>query len=157
MPVATKSVSGRRTLHFDTLDDALADVNRLNEGPVKALGNWSPGENLTHLALTMNRSVDGFRFKLSWPIRLLCKVMKRRFLSGRMPAGFQLSKQGAADLDPSPTEWTEGVRQFRAAVERLKTEPQRAASPAFGVMTPEEWNQLHCRHAELHLSFLVPA
>ena len=27
-------------------------------------------------------------------------------------------------------------------------------SPVFGPMTHEEWEQLHCRHAELHFSFI---
>jgi hypothetical protein len=36
----------------------------------------------------------------------------------------------------------------------LKTEPRRKPSPLFGELTIDEWNQLHCRHAELHLSFI---
>jgi hypothetical protein len=156
MAVATKSVTGRRTLHFDTLDDILADVKRLDRGPVKSLGNWTPGQNLAHLALTMTRSLDGFSFQMAWPFRLLCKVMKPWFLRGAMPAGFQLSREGAADLDPPPTEWVDGLRELRAVIGRLKTEPQRAKSPAFGTMTREEWDRLHCRHAKLHLSFLTP-
>jgi hypothetical protein len=36
----------------------------------------------------------------------------------------------------------------------LKTEPQRHPSPFFGTLTNEEWDALHCRHAELHLSFI---
>jgi hypothetical protein len=157
MAIATKMVSGRRSLHFNSLDDILAEVDRLGRGPVKSLGNWSPGENLSHIAKTMTCSLDGFHFKMSWLLRLFCKLMKGRLLSMQMPAGFTLSRDGAADLDPSPTEWTEGARSLRVAVDRLKREDQRAPSPAFGVMTREEWDRLHCRHAELHLSFLVPA
>jgi hypothetical protein len=29
-------------------------------------------------------------------------------------------------------------------------------NPVFGAMTPEDWKRLHLRHAELHLSFVVP-
>jgi hypothetical protein len=157
MAIETKTVTGRRTLHFETLDDILAEVDRLDRGPVKSLGNWTPGENLSHIAQTMTCSIDGFHFKMPWMLRLFCKVMRGRLLSMQMPAGFKLSKKGAADLDPPPTEWGDGVRLLRTAVERLKREEQRAPSPAFGVMTREQWDRLHCRHAELHLSFVVPA
>ncbi len=41
-------------------------------------------------------------------------------------------------------------------IDRLNREPQRYPSPVFGKMTKEEWDQLHLRHAEMHLSFYVP-
>ncbi len=28
--------------------------------------------------------------------------------------------------------------------------------PVFGAMNVEQWNQFHLRHAEMHLSFIVP-
>jgi hypothetical protein len=28
--------------------------------------------------------------------------------------------------------------------------------PVFGKLTPEEWHQFHLRHAELHMSFVLP-
>jgi hypothetical protein len=31
-----------------------------------------------------------------------------------------------------------------------------AEHPLFGWFTPEQWEQYHLRHAELHLSFLLP-
>ena len=44
MSVDTAKVEGRRTLHFHSLDDILADVERLNQGKVRPIGNWSPGQ-----------------------------------------------------------------------------------------------------------------
>jgi len=41
-------------------------------------------------------------------------------------------------------------------VARLQATTKRYPSPAFGPLTLEEWDQLHLRHAELHLSFFVP-
>ena len=77
-------------------------------------------------------------------------------LKSPMSAGFRLPEKAYEELGPPPTEWADGVRQFREAVRRLKSESNRHPSPFLGVMTPEEWNRLFCRHAELHLSFLVP-
>ncbi len=45
---------------------------------------------------------------------------------------------------------------LRQAIHRLQTEEKRAPNPVLGKLTREEWDRLHCRHAELHLSFLVP-
>ena len=70
-----------------------------------------------------------------------------------MPAGFNLPRM-AADLLPPPTSTEEGRQSLRQALRRLLTETNRAVHPLFGPMTVEEWTQLHCRHAELHLSFL---
>src|SRR3954466_2706665 len=105
MSVATKSVTGRRTLHFNNLDEMLADVERLNRGRVKALGNWSPGQVLKHLTILMTASLDGFRHRAPWFIRLVGKGMKRRLLTKPMSAGFQLPAKAAAELGPPPTEW----------------------------------------------------
>lgn len=157
MAVATKSVTGRRALHFDTLDDILADVEKLNQGDVKAIGNWAPGQILRHLVIVMTGSLDGFHNRPSWFIRVVGKLVKRRMLTKPMSAGFTLPRPALEELGPPPTEWAEGVAMFREVVRRLKTESNRAPSPFLGRMTREEWNQLHCRHAELHLSFLKPA
>ncbi|HEY1375761.1 MAG TPA: DUF1569 domain-containing protein [Gemmataceae bacterium] len=156
MAVATKSVTGRRHLHFDTLDDILADVEQLNWGPIKNLGNWSPGQVLKHLTILMTGSLDGFHHRAPWFIRLVGKVVKKRFLTKPMSAGFQLPKAPAAEFVPGPIEWADALPQFREAVRRLKAEEKREPSPFLGPMTRQEWDQLHCRHAELHLSFLVP-
>jgi hypothetical protein len=156
MAVATGSVTGRRQLQFDTLDDMLADVEHLNKGQVNAIGNWSPGQVLGHLTIIMTGSMDGFKNRPPWIIRLLGKVMKRRILTKPMSAGFSLPPKALEELWPGPTEWADGVTRFREAVRRLKTEEKRVPSPFMGAMTRAEWDQLHCRHAALHLSFLVP-
>jgi hypothetical protein len=157
MSIDTSKVENRRQLHFDTVSDILTDVERLNQGKVKALGNWSGGQILTHLAVVMNGSIDGTPFRFAWPLRLLGRLMKGRILSKGMTPGFQLKGRAAEGLVPPPTSWEESLDTFRQAVQRLQTEPKREPSPFLGPMTREEWDQLHCRHAELHLSFLVPA
>jgi Protein of unknown function (DUF1569) len=156
MAIATSSVKGRRQLHFDTLDDMLAEVERLNQGEVQALGNWSPGQVLRHLVIVMNGSLDGIDHRAPWYIRAIGKVIKQRMLKKAMPAGFNLPPKALAVLGPPSTEWADGVRQFRDAVKRLKAEPQRHPHPVLGALTREEWDQLHCRHSEMHLSFLTP-
>jgi hypothetical protein len=157
MTVDTRKVENRRQLHFDTIDDILKDVERLNQGPVKALGNWSGGQVLKHLAIVMNGSIDGTSMRLSWFLRLIGWMLKRRILTKGMTPGFQLKGHSAEVLVPPSTSWQEGVEMFRQAIHRLHTESKREPSAFLGKLTREQWDQLHCRHAELHLSFLVPA
>jgi hypothetical protein len=156
MVVDTSKVPKRRTLHFQTIDDILREVEQLNGGKAKGLGNWSGGQILRHLATVMNGSIDGMSMRLPWYYRLLGKMMKGRILSKGMTPGFQLKGSAAAELIPPATDWDEGLQMFRHAIQRLHTETKREPSPFLGSMTRDDWEQLHCRHAELHLSFLVP-
>ncbi len=157
MAVNTTQVTGRRQLHFNNLDEVFADVEQLARGPVRAMGNWSPGQVLEHLAKTMDGSIEGQTFKAPWWIRPVARLLKKRILTHPMAPGWQL-KGGAADaLIPPAVTWEQGLERFRQAIARQKTEERRGPNAVLGPMTREEWNQLHCRHAELHLSFLKPA
>ncbi|MFO0951858.1 MAG: hypothetical protein U0835_12045 [Isosphaeraceae bacterium] len=57
---------------------------------------------------------------------------------------------------PPPTSDADGFAAIRRGIHRLKTETHRKPSPLLGPLTVGEWNQLNCRHCELHLSFIVP-
>jgi Protein of unknown function (DUF1569) len=157
--VDTGKVTGRRQLHFNNLDDILADVERLANSPrIETLGNWSPGEIFTHLAIGLNKSIDGYTGKPPLIVRLVARgLFKRTFLTKPMKAGFKLPSKAMEELTRSPVSVEEGIQNLRRAIERLKTEPKRAPNPVLGELTRQEWDQFHCRHCELHLSFLVPA
>ena len=83
-------------------------------------------------------------------------LIKRRMLTKPMTPGFQLPRR-AAHMLPPPASLDEGLQCIRHALQRLRTESKREAHPAIGPLTEAEWVELHCRHCELHLSFLVPA
>jgi hypothetical protein len=156
--IDTTKVIDRRELHFQTIEDIQADVERLARAKeIRALGNWSPGQIFGHLAITMNSSIDGFKHHLFAPLRWFIRLfVKRKLLKGPMTPGFKLNDKAAEDMVPPPTSLEDGLRSIREAIRRLQTETKRAPSAFMGHMTDEEWTQLHCRHAELHLSFLVP-
>ena len=156
MSINTAKVPGRRELHFHSLDDILAEVERLNQGKLRAIGNWSPGQILKHLCFVMVWSLDGAPVMAPWYLRVFGWFIKNRFLTNPMSAGFALPKATAEYLIPGETSWEEGLQGIRAAIQRLKTESQRHRSPFLGELTREQWDQLHCRHSELHFSFLVP-
>ncbi len=156
-PVNTAKVTGRRQLRFNTLDEIQADAERLAHGPVRQLGNWSVGQACAHLGRTMKMSLDGDPNRAPLPIRLLVRLMRNRMLIKGMRPGFKLPKQAADKYISGPQiSAEEGLHELRNSIVRLKAEPQRHPHPALGTMTHRQWEQLHLRHAELHLSFFVP-
>jgi hypothetical protein len=156
MSVDTAKVTGRRKLNYTSLDDILADAERLNSGPVQTLGNWTPGQIYKHLATAFNGSIDGFPDAFPWYLRFMAKLFKKRILAGEMPPGFKLPPEFAKAVLPEPTAADVGLAELRAAVARLKQESRRAKHPVFGEITREEWDRIHFMHANLHMSFLVP-
>ncbi len=157
MSVETKNVTDRRQLHFSNLNEILAEVEVLAAAKnVRTIGNWTLGQILWHLARVMNGSIDGLTIQWTTPPPLIPESIKRRVLSGHMRPGFQLPPDAAKELEPPPTTVAEGLEMFRTAIQRQHSETKREPNPFFGPLTFDEWNQLHCRHAELHLSFVVP-
>ena len=112
-----------------------------------------------HLAATMEIGLDGAPFKAPWFIRLIAKPVFKRTSRGftrPMPAGYQLPSYAAQHLIPDDTALEEAFARLRHAVERWSQEPQRHPHPVFGKLTEEEWVRLQLRHAEMHMSFVLP-
>lgn len=157
MTVNTAKVTGRRELRFASLDEVLADAERLVKGPSKTLGNWSLGQILKHLAAAMDMAVDGLSAKPPWIMRQAARLMKNRMLNKGLSPGFQLPRSMAKTLvvDDGTTP-EEGLAALRTAIDRYKSAGELKPHPAFGPLSRTEWDKLHLRHSELHLSFVVP-
>jgi len=69
--------------------------------------------------------------------------------------GINLPKAAISVAYPDAGSLHEALDDLRRAVERTRTENMTAKHPAFGTMTHEEWNTLHLRHSEMHLSFAL--
>jgi hypothetical protein len=160
MPVNTGKVAGRRTLRFDSIDEALADVERLvtaeRAGRLKRLGNWTLGQTLGHLATWAEYAYTGAPIKAPFFVRWILRLRKRKYLYGSMPSGVRIPRVEGGTLGTDLVALEEGRERFRRAMERLKKEPPTAPSPVFGLLTHEEGIALNLRHAELHLSFFIP-
>lgn len=154
--MGAKQVQKRRKLDFQSLDELLADAERVAHGPVTQLGNWSPGQIFRHLATAFVGSIDGFTATFPWHMRFVSKLFKKQLLKMSMPAGIGIPADAVNVLLPDPTDTEAGLRELKAAIDRLRSETKRAPNPVFGEMTIDEWNQLHLKHASLHMSFLVP-
>ena len=153
MVIDTTTVTGRRSPKYQTLDDVLDDAERLASVDVELLGNWSLGQIFRHLSIAINGSIDGFAFRIWYPVLLFARLfLKKRFLSQGIWPGMGRSRKWDS-VKPKETSTAEGLAVLRAAVARLRQETKRSPHPALGMLSSDEWHQFHLRHAELHLSF----
>jgi hypothetical protein len=155
--VETASVSSRRKLHFESFDEVLADVRLLATRPTRQLGNWSLGQVCQHLGTAMERSArDDQLFSVPLWLRVVGRLVRRRALKNGLPTGFKLPPDGAAKFVPPLVSVDEGLATLEEGIVALSQTSHRAPHPVLGAMNVDEWNLFHLRHAELHLSFIVP-
>lgn len=146
----------RRSLDFRTLDDAIADVERLHEGGYERLGNWDLAQMCDHLTYFARGPLEGFEFHVPWLVQfLLGRLLFRRILSKRqMKSGVPTPQK---NLPPSGTNEAAAIARFREVMQRLRdhTGPV-VASPFFGPMTADQARELNCIHCAHHLAHLQP-
>ena len=158
--IDTSKVKQRRKLQFVTIDDCLAELERLEEaehqGRLKTLGNWTAGQNLSHLAAWIEYGWEGYPMsKPPLPVRLVMRFMLGKILKNGMDAGVNIPGIEGGTLGAEQMETLAAADRFRAAMNRLKAgEGATHDSPAFGKMSHDKRVRLNLRHAELHLGFL---
>lgn len=161
-PVET-SKAERRKLNFATIDDLLAEVERVvaaeRAGKLRRTGNWTAGQVLGHLAAWASYGYEGYPMKPPpFFIRWILRAKVKKYLREGMPAGVRIPgvPNGTFAIDALSTE--DGATRLRQALRRLKSgEPCKYDSPAFGPMSHADRIALNLRHAELHLGYLHPA
>lgn len=150
------STATRRKVAYASLEEIAADAKRLNAADASATGNWSRGQIFEHLARLMDFSLDGFPFNMPGVFRLIGKYyFKPLILKNGMKPGINLKGNSLKALAPDPLEDQAGLDHLLNSIERLQNESQRHRSPFLGELTREEWDLLHQRHAELHMSFIA--
>jgi len=158
--VDTAKVAGRRMLRFESIDQAIAEADRLAEadraGCLKRLGNWTQGQALGHLATWTEYGYTGAPMQAPLFVKLLVRPFKRKYLYGPMRPGVKIPRIDGGTLAFDPMTTDEGFERFRRAMTRLKSEAPTYPSQLFGMLKHDEAVALNLRHAELHLSFFVP-
>jgi len=80
--VDTAKVAERRILRFESIDEVLAEVNRLGEaeraGRLKHVGNWTLGQTLGHLAAWVEYAYTGAPLKVPILIRWILRRQDSR-------------------------------------------------------------------------------
>jgi hypothetical protein len=155
--VDTRQVAERRMLRFAAMREILADAEALDAGgDVRATGNWTPAQIVAHVAELIRLSLDGFTEKAPLPLRLLGPPLIRVMgLQRPWKPGIKVPKPFATLSPPPELAWEEALTALRTAIGRVEGGARMTArSPIAGRLAHEQWEQLHCRHAELHFSFL---
>ena len=170
----------RRALSLASFDDLAREVDRIERASdpagegLRFTGNWSAGQIFEHIAMAIERSMDGFgalpASARPAPRALIAiaersaharalqaeRTLRAALLSGPMsPAGPSIALPG--ELEPAEHVWTrDGAARLRVALSRLRDgHPMNKPSPTIGPLSPDEWTVLHLRHAALHLSFII--
>lgn len=158
MSTSTALPLKRRTVSYRGYEMILADAERLAVGSYETVGNWSFGQILEHLAKSFESSIDGSGQKLSFPVRMFGGLfLKGRFLNHTLPSGFTFPGGSQSPFAPAADTTTQaGLDALRRACQRCRTEKQRSFHPLFGRLDTPEWDRFNLRHAELHMSFVVP-
>ena len=160
--MAETTAPRRRKLRFGTIDDALAEAERLvaaeREGRLARAGTWSLGKTLGHLATWADFAFDGYPAEVvaPLPVRVIARAMKSRILDRGMMSGVKIGRLPGGTLGLDEMSAEAGLERFRAALRRLAASPPTADNPVFGKLTHAQWIQLNLRHAELHLGFQAP-
>jgi hypothetical protein len=156
--VDVTQVSGRRELRFSSLDSILDEARRLVQtgATVRPLGNLALGQALKHLALTMHASLDGFGFTVAPEVLERGRAYKDYVLTSGMRPGTKLPPEGESRFIPAVCTPEAGLVALEAAAARLEAGTPQPLHPYLGELSAAEWIQLQCRHAELHLGFMVP-
>jgi hypothetical protein len=101
--------------------------------------------------------MDGFGFKApGWARLLIAPLMKNSFLTKTMKSGFKLPTTARALMPAGNLSVPVAMANLRQALARFGSEAARAEHPFLGKLASQEWKSLHLRHAELHMSFVVP-
>jgi hypothetical protein len=161
--IDTATTAEHRTLRFLSIDDLLAEIDRIVESEradtLRRTGNWTAGQIFGHLAAWINFGYEGFPKGAHPPffIRWILKRKKQQYLRESMRRGVRIPRaiEGTFGTEVHSTE--EGAKRLRGALARLKNrEPVKFHSPAFGEMPHDERVAFQLRHAELHLGYLHP-
>ncbi len=161
-PIDTRKVNDRRQLRFESAAELDRDIASLLEaernGALRRTGNWELGQALGHIAAWASYPYEGYlpEMRPPWFVRMIGRLMKKRMLSGDMPAGFRIPKVEGGTWAIERMSSDEGAERCRVAFERLERETPAIPNPIFGPLTHDEWKRMNLGHAALHLSFFHP-
>lgn len=159
--IDTARAEGRRKLHFNSIDEVLADVRILadadREQRLHRLGNWTLAQNVNHLATWVEFSFEGAPMSVPWFVRLPMRMfLRKQFIQGPMPAGRNIPKVPNGTFGAESIALDPALQHFEYEFGRLKKGPPERPHMIFGPLSHEDWISGHLRHADLHLSFLRP-
>ena len=143
-----------RDLRFKTFEEALVELEKLEQGPVDTTGNWSFFQILEHCAGAIDRNMGG---QMGQPSGFL-KIVKGKFgkwkvlRQGYIPSGITNPRvqpqRLEGDAKAAAAHLRESIRKFREYQGPL------SQHPLFGKMNKAEWEKFHIYHMANHFGFV---
>lgn len=145
-----------RELKLVTLDDILAEAKRIAAQPdAVSRGTWTSAQNIWHVGRVIKAGVEGSPVKVPLLLKLIGPVLKKRFTTKGFTPGIKLPSQAADHLvAPADTTLDQAMAMIESAIEYAKDKGFLPKNPMMGRMTPQQWVDLHCRHAEMHFGLI---
>ncbi|WP_182867419.1 DUF1569 domain-containing protein [Rhodopirellula sp. JC639] len=146
-----------RKLRFGSIEEAMAEAERLAASPTRTTGQFSLGQILEHLARTLEVAMHEREMPpAALPMRILSRMVRPMVLR-KASTGFKLPSKAQNVLWPSEAVSTEdGLKHLRDAYRRFKAADPLPKHVFFGNMTRQQHDALQCRHFEGHLGFVHP-
>lgn len=145
-----------RELSFDTLQQAIAEVERLAGENVRTTGSYSFAQIVNHLATTLDVATGRKELKgIPLPMRIIATLFRPLILSRPIKPGFKLPKDAQSFFwSTEDLAVDEQVAYFREAAEHFLSLESYPKHPLFGNMKPAESLKLQCGHCAMHLGFV---
>ncbi|MEO1583204.1 MAG: DUF1569 domain-containing protein [Planctomycetota bacterium] len=150
----------RRQISLANLEELDAELERVraahHAGTIRTSGNWSPGQNLGHLAKWMGWYLDGsFPFKAPTLIRFVGGIFKKKIISSPFRPGLKfVPKSGDLGGDPEYA-FEDGWDRLQLQLDRLRAgETLACDTPLVGRVTHDEGLMIQLNHCALHLGFI---
>jgi hypothetical protein len=158
----------RRTLNLATLDEVVAEIERLRRDGYSVGGKWNLSQICEHLTATMRMGLDGGQ-RMPWLLRktmgawLIRSWLKKRALRSGLPTLDRLLPQTKRDGAASDAAGNDGADD-RAAIETCIATlhevrdfagelPPHSMCDAIDLPTYKELCVIHAQH---HLGYLLP-
>lgn len=147
---------GGDVLKFETLNDLGAEAQRIADDPqARSKGNWTPAQNIWHVGRVVLASVEGFPGSVPFIFKLVGPLLKNRFTKRSFNPGIKMPAKLAEHFVAKPdTTMDQAIAMLQDAIAKRQAQGYIPASPLFGKLTEQQWDQLHCRHAEMHFGLI---
>ncbi len=156
--VKSKTAAKRRKLHFNSLDDILNDAKTVLAAGEATCGGWSAGQIVSHITIFVHGSVDGLPFTLPLPARIFGRIGRGIFLALGFPSGIKIPASIPQSIrHPEDVTLEVAVERLTQAIHKAEQKRMNGISPLMGKLNHKQWVKFHCRHAELHFSFMRPS
>lgn len=157
--VADHHLSGhnhaRRILRFGTMEEALAELDRLTAAPdLQIDGQWNLYQNLSHCAQSIEYSMQGFpQAKPRWFQVWIGKPVFGKFERQGYMRHDRNEALPAAPVIPASPDWQQAAQRLRQAISAFDGF-QGVLQPhfAYGLLTKTQYAKAHAMHLADHFA-----